>query len=227
MLLGNFDEIHRRNETEFGVDPARQCLKPANAVAAHADDRLEMHVDGFAGNGARQQRLDGGAAFTLQLDLRRMDHDLAIAGLLGGIERGQCLMQHGIGVSRLVAGDADADAGRYAGDTPAEIIGRGEQFCDNPAIVADLFGIGQAGQQKGEHVAAQACGIGIMAQRRAQACRDLAKDRVARSFAEKVVDRAKATQVEHRDRKTGIIMVCQAQLALDPGQKTGMVAQPG
>ena len=96
-LLGERQELVRRQQPTIGVQPARQHLVADHAAGGELDDRLEVRhdlaaLDAMPQLAGRAQRLHAGLVAT---DLERLD--AVAATRLGAVHRG-------IGVAQQVVG---------------------------------------------------------------------------------------------------------------------------
>ena len=154
-LLGQRDEVQRRDDAVLGVLPADQGLQAGDLLGAQVHDRLVPQLELVPHDGPAQVRLHLQPGLELVLHGRLEQLEAILAQLLR-LVHGQVGADHqllGVVPADLAEGDADAaaDEGLLAGQ-----IERLAQGLEDPAGHRyDLLDAADTGQQHGELVAAE------------------------------------------------------------------------
>ncbi len=223
-LLGETDEVGRREESPGGMSPAHEGLEPGDPSAREPDDRLVVDPELLAMDGPAQVALE------VQAPQRRRVHVLLeelvepLAGGLGRVHGGVGVAQQLVGavVVEGAARDPDADRGRQllALDAERRLERLGQALGDGRRVASVL-------EQDRELVAAEAGARVAVPQAGADAVGDLQQQLVARLVPEAVVDGLEVVEVEEQDRDRFLERLAQGQGVLDPVAEQAAIGQVG
>ncbi len=111
-LLGDRDEVGRRDHAAVGVVPAQQGLAARDPVGARAEQRLVVELELALGQGPAQVRLEGRAGLRASSMARSKKRKGAAAVGLGAVEGHVGLLQQLVAVGAVVGRHGHADAAR-------------------------------------------------------------------------------------------------------------------
>ena len=208
-LLGEWDELVGRDVAARRVRPPQQRLDAVDLVLLQADDRLVVDRELVQRDRLLQvraqlqplehalvhRRLEDPVA-ALAVALRHVHGDIGVAEQLLGVGRR---------AARLDEADADAGAWEHLLAVDLELCLEGAQ--QPGGRVGSVREVGDAVEEDGELVAAEACDRVGRPDRGAETGCDLPQDAVAGRVAEAVVDGLELVEVdEHdRDRRSGAL----------------------
>ena len=207
-LLGQRDEVQRRDETARRVLPADERLEPLDRARRELDHRLVVQDELAVVDGALQVRLE------LEALERRVVHrgfeDLvaALAGLLGHVHRDVGVPQQllgALGTAGPGVGGRDADRGAGEDLLALEVERTLERREDPRGDLGRVDPVPAVLEQDRELVAAEPSGGVGLPERVLQPLADLAEHPVARRVAERVVDRLEVVQVHEQDRDREVV----------------------
>ena len=180
--------------------PARQRLDADNAVARGVHDRLIGGADSVVLDGVEQVAFEQFAAGQVGVHRRVIDAGAVAAFVLGAIERHVGIAQNVGGIAGAAVDDGNADRGADDDVVAADRIGRAERIDDAAGDSLQRVGIGLAGGDDGELVAAEPGDQIVAAHDAAQPLRDIENERVADVMAERIVDVLEVIEIDVEDR---------------------------
>ncbi len=200
-LLGERDELARREQAPVGVLPAHQRLHPDQPAAGERQLRLEVDdqlvLDQRAAKVVLEVKASGGTLEHHVVEQR----GAPAAGLLGAVHRGVGVADQLVGAAAERGGGRDADAGvrehllaAAERERPPERLQDALGDGDGVALVAEVLA------QDRELVAAEAGHQLVAANGRAQPLSGRGEQLVAGPVAEAVVDELEAVEVEEQHR---------------------------
>ena len=232
VALGQRDEAQRRDDAEDRVVPAQERLDAADAAVVERDQRLVDEVQLAVVERVAQAALE---LETLHRTLaHRVVEDLAarLAHLLGAVHRRVGVAQQRVRIMLAGSAEADANTGGHVAALAVEherlVQGLG-QAARHPERVGLA---GDAGQQDGELVAAEAGDDVARSQDAAQPLGHAAEEAIAGAVAERVVDDLEVVEVDeqHGDAPLGAQRAAQAreeELAVGQARERVVVGLPG
>ena len=202
-MFGDRNEARRRNFAVHRMRPARQRLDADNAVARGVDDRLIGGADLVVLDGFEQVAFEQFAARQIGVHGGVIDAGAVAAFVLGAIERHVGIAQNVGGIADTAVDDGDADRGADDDVVAADRIGRAERIDDAAGDSLQRVGIGFAGGDDGEFVAAEPRHQILAAHDAAQPLGDVENELVADVMAERVVDVLEVIEIdiEHGGRR--------------------------
>ena len=225
-LLGDRDELRRRDQAALGVVPPDERLHRDDVAVGQADDRLVVEdelaaLDRAAHVDAERQPLGRGV-----LHRGVEQPELVLAGLLRVIHRDVGRAEHvgRAGQAGRAVGDADAaaDPDRPLGQDERRFERRQDAGGDDRGVLlVDVV------EQDRELVAAEPAGRVLGADRGEQALGDHRQDRVRLDVAERVVDGLEVVEVDEQDGRAPGVPPPPAEGVLEAIDEQGPVRQVG
>ena len=199
-LLGQRDELARRDDAPYGMHPAHQRLDVLDPLVLHVDQRLVVQRQLTERGGVAQLGQDR-QPVPVRLVGRGVVERPAAAGPLGAVHRDVRALEQHARLVAVLAGERDADAGgerdRHLGQVE-RLLEAGQQLAGDRARLDRRVQVGQA---DGELVAAETGHRVRAAQGGAQPFRDLTQQQVAGVVAERVVDVLEPVEVEQQQTR--------------------------
>ena len=152
-FLGGGDELGRRQAAKLGMIPARQRLETGNGAILQPHDRLVEHLDLLALDGAAQFRFHGQPVGLARAHGRLEDFDAVAADPLGVIHGELGVLEHFLGVARLVFGERQPDRGGDEDFAVVEADRRAQGAAHGLGEGHDARGLAFRQQDQGELVA--------------------------------------------------------------------------
>ena len=200
-FLGGGDEFGRRQAAELGMIPARQRLEAGNGAILQPHDRLVQHLDLLALDGAAQFRFHGQPVGLARAHGRLEDFDAVAADPLGVIHRELGVLEHLLGVARLVFGERQPDRGGDEDFAVVEADRRAQGAAHGLGEGHDARGLAFRQQDQGELVAGQPRQRILRLEQAGEPARDGEQDGIADGDADRVVDLLEAIEIDHQHRR--------------------------
>ena len=195
-LLGQGDELRRRDRAALRVAPAQQGLEAVEPAVLQIEDRLVdegqlLLCQGRAQVGLQQRPL-------VDLGLHRILEDAvgAAPGFLGAVEGEVGLAEQLVRRDPVVLRRGDADAHAHHHDPSGQAVGRADHLDDALGQELRLVRLVERAVQHGELVAAQPRHDLRGAQAALQALPHQLQQRIARRMAKRVVHQLELVEVE-------------------------------
>ena len=202
-MLGDRNELRRRDLADGRMVPARQRLDADDLFAAGIHDRLVGGGEAVVLDGVEQVAFEELSVGQVGVHRRVVDAGAVAALVLGAIERHVGVAQNVGGVAGAAVDRRDADRGADDDVVAADHVGRADRGDDAAGDRLQRIGIGLAMGDDGEFVAAEAGHQILAAHDAAQPLGDVEDELVADVMAERVVDVLEVIEVdvEHRRRR--------------------------
>ena len=110
-LLGQRDELDRRDEAALGVMPAQQRLQTADLVALEVDERLVVELELAVGQRLAQVELQLAARLHVGVHVRLEEAVDAAPLALGAVQGEVGVLEQLVGIGAVAGRHGDADAG--------------------------------------------------------------------------------------------------------------------
>src|SRR6185437_8635411 len=203
-MLGNRNELRRRNLAELRMGPARQRLDADHLVAAGVDDWLIGGSQPVVLDRLVEVAFEQLAVRQVGIHRRVIDAGAVAAFVLGTVQRHIGVAQNVGGVARAAVDHRDAD--RRADDDVVAVdqVRRANRGDNASSDRLQRIRIRRADGDDGEFIAAEPGDEIVAAQDAAQPLRHVEDELVADRVAERVVDVLEVVEidVEHRGRWT-------------------------
>ena len=202
-MLGDRNELRRRDFADGRMIPARQRLDADDLFAARIDDRLVGGGEPVVLDGVEQIAFEQLAVGQVGVHRRVVDAGAVAALVLGAIERHVGVAQNVGGVAGAAVDHRNADRGADDDVVAADHVGRADRGDDAAGDRLERIGIGLAMGDDGEFVAAEAGHQILAAHDAAQPLGDVENELVADVMAERIVDVLEVIEidVEHGRRR--------------------------
>ena len=199
-MLGDRNELRRRDLADGRMVPARQRLDADDLFAARIHDRLVGGGEPVVLDGVEQVAFEEFAVGQIGVHRRVVDAGAVAALVLGAIERHVGVAQNVGGIAGAAVDHRNADRGADDDVVAADHVGRADGGNDAAGDRLQRIGIGGAIGDDGELVAAEAGHQILAAHDVAQPLGDVEDELVADVMAERVVDVLEVIEVdvEHR-----------------------------
>ena len=199
-VLGDRNELRRRDLADCRMVPARQRLDADDLFAARIHDRLIGCGEPIVLDGVEQVAFEELAVGQVGVHGRVVDAGAVAALVLGAVERHVGVAQNVGGVAGAAVDRRNADRGADDDVVAADHVGRADGGDDAAGDRLERIGIGLAMGDDGEFVAAEARHQILAAHDAAQPLGDVEDELVADVMAERVVDVLEVIEidVEHR-----------------------------
>ncbi len=228
-VLGEFDELQRRDQAALGVPPAQQRFGPADPPVGQGDDRLVVQEEL---TGLHRPLKVGAAGEPVEhpgVQVVVVAHHLALAAFLGGIERQvRAAQQLGQGEGGGVSTGQDQPG---AGVHPYRLAVQQERAVERAQDPArERLGLGRVGDffdEQRELVAAEPGGRVAGAKIGLEPARYLLEQLVTGAVAAAVVDTFEVVEVDHDHRQQRVVPLPPAQRVRCPVPEQHPVGQPG
>ena len=195
-VLGDRNEIRRRDLAGGRMVPARQRLDADHDRAAGVDDRLIGGGEAVVADRVQQIAFQELALRKVGVHRRVVDAGAVAAFVLGAIERHVGVAQDVGGVAGAAVDHGDADRGADDDVVAVDRIGRADGGDDAAGDRLQRIRIGGADGDDGEFVAAEPRDQIVAAHHAAQALGDVEDELVADVVAERVVDVLEVIEVD-------------------------------
>ena len=129
-LLGQRDEVGRRDHSPGRMIPADEGLEAADFVARQIDDRLVVQLELAGRQRLAQVLLHDAAGLHLQVHLGFEEAERAASVALGAVEREVGVAQQLVGARTVAGADRDADADADDGLLAIDVIGLAQLLDD-------------------------------------------------------------------------------------------------
>ena len=199
-MLGDRDELRRRDFADGRMVPARQRFDADDLFAAGIHDRLVGGGKPVVLDGVEQVAFEEFAVGQVRIHRRVVDAGAVAAFVLGAIERHVGVAQNVGGIAGAAVDHRNADTGADDDVVAADHVGRADRGNDAAGDRLQRIRIRGAMGDDGELVAAEAGHQIVAAHDVAQPLGDVEDELVADVMAERVVDVLEVIEVdvEHR-----------------------------
>lgn len=225
-LLGQGDELVRRDHATARVRPADERFESGGGAVAHLDDRLVPQGERVVGDGRVHARLEFVPGDEPGVELGVEEPPSLLARGLGRVEGEVGVAEEFLGMGAVEDG-RDADAGRHGDRSVGEVEGLAQGVHDLGRQGLGVAGFARSLDEDGELVAAEPRrGVGEP-QDRGETAGDGDEELVADGVPHGVVDDLEVVEVDEEHAGQGGFAAAPEQGPLDPLEEEDPVGEPG